>query len=60
VNYLGRENNKPYWKILTDISQYVKKLEEKWKNDYNVFIYSTLPIPPNTKENIELISIFTK
>ena len=53
MNYLGRENDIPYWKILTDVSDYIKKLEKKWKNDYNVYIYNILPFPPNKKYEID-------
>jgi hypothetical protein len=53
VNYLGRENKKPYWKVLTDVSKIVNKLEKKWKNDYNVYVYNALVYPPNKKNQID-------
>ncbi|MEE8565847.1 MAG: hypothetical protein V3S79_05630 [Candidatus Thermoplasmatota archaeon] len=47
---MGRDKKTPYWKILTDVSFYIKKLEKKWKNDYNVYVDSIPLYPPNTKE----------
>jgi hypothetical protein len=50
---VGREKNIPYWKVLTDVTNYVKNLEKKWKNNYNVYIYKILPYPPNKKEEMD-------
>ncbi len=54
MNYLGRENDIPYWKKLTDVSDFVKKLEKKWKNDYNVYVYNLLTYPPNNKNEKDI------
>ena len=46
MDYLGRKNNKiPYWKRITDVSSYVNKMEEKWKNHYNVYFYTVFQYP---------------
>jgi hypothetical protein len=51
---LGREDeNKPFWKTITDISSYIKELEDKWKNHYNVYVYQKFPYPPKSKNNID-------
>ena len=40
----------PYWKRLTDISKYVQKMEEKWKEHYNVYESNLLYYPPQIKD----------
>lgn len=57
MDYLGRKNDKiPYWKRITDVSSYVKKMEGKWKNHYNVYVYNVLQYP--LKEGNEKIEYF--
>jgi len=57
VDYLGRKNDKiPYWKRITDVSSYVKKMEGNWKNHYNVYVYNVLQYP--LKEGNEKIEYF--
>jgi hypothetical protein len=51
---MGRETNQPYWKVLTDVSKIVKKLERKWKNHYNVHVYNILINPANKKDDLDL------
>ena len=53
MNQLGREINKPYWKVLTDVSDLVKKLEKKWKNHYNVYTYNVPIYPPKKSDKLE-------
>ena len=49
---MGRENNNfPYWKRLTDITSYVKKMDKKWKNHYNIYIYNILKYPQKDYSN---------
>lgn len=50
---MGRDyKNIPYWKRLTDITGYVKKMEKKWKDHYNVYIYNNLKYPQKDFSNI--------
>jgi hypothetical protein len=41
----------PYWKRITDVSSYVKKMEDIWRNHYNIYFYQILPYPPNELKN---------
>ena len=57
MNQLGREINKPYWKVLTDVSDLVKKLEKKWKNHYNVYCYNFPIYSTKKSDKLEFTSI---